>query len=52
MGSARFFGKDTAPYCKEFERAQTLFETDKSETAFYPSWGKDRATQLVEDCKK
>jgi acetyl-CoA carboxylase beta subunit len=52
MGSARFFGKDTTPYCKEFERAKTLFETDKSEIAFHPSWGKDRAIQLVEDCKK
>lgn len=52
IGSARFFGKDTSQYCKEFERAKTLFETDKSEIAFYPSWGKNRVAQLVEDCKK
>ncbi len=52
IGSARYFGQDTAPYCEAFERAKTLFETDKLTTAFHPSWGKERAAQLAEDCKK
>ncbi|WP_298518379.1 hypothetical protein [uncultured Kordia sp.] len=52
MGSARYFGKDTAPYCKELERAKTLFEAEKKKDDYSPSWGKERATQLVEDCKK
>ena len=52
IGSARYFGQDTAPFCAAFERAKTLFETDKPETAFHPSWGKERAIKLAEDCKK
>ncbi|EDP95019.1 hypothetical protein U8527_08315 [Kordia algicida OT-1] len=52
MGSARYFGKDTAPFCKELERAKTLFENETATKGFEPSWGKERAIQLVEDCKK
>nr|WP_299167179.1 hypothetical protein [uncultured Allomuricauda sp.] len=51
MGSARYFGQDTAPYCKDVERALELFATFKSETPFYPGWGKDRAEQVLEQCK-
>jgi hypothetical protein len=51
MGNARYFGKDTAPFCKEYERALTLFETYEPATALHPSWGKERAAQLVEECK-
>ncbi|QHI39132.1 hypothetical protein IMCC3317_45330 [Kordia antarctica] len=50
--SARYFKQDTAVFCVAFEKAKTLFETDKPETAFHPSWGKERATKLAEDCKK
>ncbi|MBC8753847.1 tetratricopeptide repeat protein [Kordia sp. YSTF-M3] len=52
MGSARFFGKDTTPFCKEYDRALTLFEKYEPATAFHPSWGKDRAVYLIEECKK
>lgn len=52
LGSARYFGQDTTPFCEAFERAKTLFETDKPATAFHPNWGKERAAQLVEDCTK
>ncbi|WP_375324860.1 tetratricopeptide repeat protein [Flagellimonas sp. GZD32] len=51
MGSARYFGKDTAPYCKDVEKALELFATFKSETPFYPSWGKERAEQVLASCK-
>nr|WP_299069286.1 hypothetical protein [uncultured Allomuricauda sp.] len=51
MGSARYFGKDTAPYCKDVERALELFANFSNETPFYPSWGKDRAEQVLEQCK-
>lgn len=52
MGSARYFGQDTAPFCAELERAKKLFEAAKDRKDFMPNWGKERAVQLVEECKK
>lgn len=51
MGSARYFGKDTAPYCEDIKKALELFETFKLETEFSPNWGKERAAQVSADCK-
>ena len=51
MGSAKYFGQDTAPYCKQLEIALELFDTFKAESDFHPNWGKDRAEQVVESCK-
>jgi hypothetical protein len=47
IGSARFFGKDTAPFCKDLQRALELFATFKPEMPFYPNWGKERAEQAI-----
>ncbi|MBD0849287.1 tetratricopeptide repeat protein [Maribacter arenosus] len=52
MGSARFFGQDTTPFCKDVERALELFAKFKPESPFHPNWGKDRAEQIVKDCKE
>ena len=52
MGSANFFGKDTAPYCKEMEASIELFDTFKPESDFHPNWGKERAEQVVKECKE
>lgn len=52
MGSAKYFGKDTAPYCKDIEASIKLFDTFKPETDFHPNWGKERAEQVAEACKK
>lgn len=52
MGSARYFGKDTVPYCKDVERALELFATFKSETPFYPTWGEERAKEVLANCGK
>ncbi len=52
IGSARYFGNDTAPMCAEIERSVELFATFKPETPFHPTWGLDRATQQLEQCKK
>ncbi|WP_157207878.1 hypothetical protein [Mariniflexile maritimum] len=51
MGSARYFGQDTAAFCKDLERAVQLFATFKPETPFGPNWGKDRAETLLQSCK-
>lgn len=52
MGSAKFFGQDTAPYCKDVERSIELFDNFKAETPFHPKWGKDRAVITLKNCGK
>jgi tetratricopeptide (TPR) repeat protein len=52
MGSARYFGKDITPYCKDVERALELFATFNSEIPFYPTWGEERAKKVLENCGK
>lgn len=51
MGSARYFGKDITPYCKDVDRALELFANFSNDTPFYPAWGKDRAEQVSAQCK-
>lgn len=51
IGGARYFGQDTAPFCKDLERALELFTNFKPETDFHPNWGKDRVEMLLESCK-
>lgn len=52
MGSAKFFGQDTAPYCTDVERSIALFDSFEPETSFHPNWGKDRAVATLENCGK
>ncbi|MCX7550116.1 hypothetical protein [Xanthomarina sp. F2636L] len=51
IGGARYFGRDTKPFCKDVERALELFATFKPESKFAPSWGKERAEEILKDCK-
>lgn len=51
MGSARYFGQDTKPFCKDLEHAMKLFANFKPETPFHPKWGMERAAQVLESCK-
>jgi len=51
MGGAKFFGQDTAPFCKDVQRSLELFANFKPESPFHPNWGEDRAKQIIEDCK-
>ncbi|WP_010518885.1 hypothetical protein [Croceivirga radicis] len=50
MGSAKYFGKDTTPYCKDVERSLELFANFKPETEFYPNWGLGRAKEVLAQC--
>ena len=52
MGGAKYFGQDTAPFCKDIERAIELFANFNPETPFHPNWGNDRAEQILESCGK
>ncbi|MBF8149428.1 hypothetical protein ITJ86_05940 [Winogradskyella sp. F6397] len=51
MGSAKYFGKDTAPYCKAIEASIELFNTFKPKSKLHPNWGKERAVAVAKDCK-
>ena len=51
MGSARFFGQDVTPFCKDVEASLELFTNFKEETPFYPKWGEERAKEVIENCK-
>jgi len=52
MGSARYFGQDTSPFCKDLERSIELFANFKPETPFHPKWGKERVEMLLQSCGK
>ncbi len=52
MGSARYFGQDTQPFCKDVERSLELFANFKPESPYHPKWGKERAEQILETCKR
>ena len=51
MGSAKYFGQDTKPFCKDLGYALELFANFKPATPFSPNWGKDRAETLLKSCK-
>lgn len=51
MGTAQFFGTDTAPICAKIEQSLELFDTFKPETPFHPTWGKDQAIQALKSCE-
>ena len=42
---------DTKPMCAQIEKAIGLFATFKSEIAFSPKWGLDRALEAQKNCK-
>ncbi|MGC1631996.1 MAG: hypothetical protein WA749_07780 [Gelidibacter sp.] len=50
MGSARYFGQDTKPYCKDVEKAIELFANFKPQTPFYPHWGLEHAQKVLASC--
>ena len=51
INSKKYSGGDTKEECKQLEKALSLFEKEKHDTAFYPSWGKERTEQLISSCK-
>ncbi|MBT8243774.1 MAG: hypothetical protein HKP48_01710 [Winogradskyella sp.] len=51
MGSARYFGQDPTPYCKELESSLELFETFEVESKYHPNWGEMRAKEALKQCK-
>ncbi|WP_397363182.1 hypothetical protein [Olleya sp. R77988] len=52
MGSAKYFGQDTKPFCAQIEKSLELFANFKPESTFAPNWGKERAEQLTKECNE
>ncbi|MFS4467977.1 hypothetical protein [Maribacter sp. 2210JD10-5] len=52
MGSARYFGQDVTPYCKDVAKSLELFANFKAESPFHPNWGADRAEAVSKQCAK
>ena len=52
IGSAKFFGKSTIPYCDEVKRAIKLAEEEKVKEEFYPKFIRERAEQVLKECEK
>lgn len=52
IGSAKYFGQDTKPFCKEFDKALELFVNFKPESKFHPNWGKERIEEMIASCKE
>lgn len=52
MGSAKYFGQDTTPYCADVKRSLELFANFKPESEFHPNWGENRAKIVLANCGK
>lgn len=52
IGGAKYWGTDTKPMCAEIERSIGLFAKFKPETVFHPTWGLDRAQEVLKTCGK
>jgi hypothetical protein len=51
MGSARYFGKSTKPYCEQIQKAIELGKKEKIEEEFYPKFQVKRAEQVLQKCQ-
>jgi len=51
LNSAKFMKVDIPYYCQMLEKSIVLFDEQKSDVPFYPSWGKDWAVKTQEICK-
>ncbi len=52
MGSARYFGQDTKPFCKQVEASIEMFDSYEPESEYHPNWGRNRAEQVIKECKE
>ncbi len=53
LGTARWFGKDTKPFCDDLKKAVALFEAYEPKGEFYPNGGAEYARQsLAQNCKE
>lgn len=53
LGTARWFGQDTQPFCEDLKKAVALFDSYEPKGKYYPNGGAEYARQsLAENCKE
>lgn len=53
LGTARWFGQDTKPFCEDLKKAVAKFESYEPKGKYYPNGGADYARQsLAQNCKE
>ena len=50
MGTARFFGQDTAPMCEDAGTLLSDWDAHTPESPIHPSWGKGQLEEIVANC--
>ncbi|WP_299667965.1 hypothetical protein [uncultured Polaribacter sp.] len=51
MGTAKFFGKSTKPYCDQIKKAIELGKKEKNDIEFYPKFMLSRAEEVLKRCE-
>ena len=52
IGTARFFGSDTAPFCESASELLDQWDFYELKSAIHPAWGKDLVQEIVNGCGK
>ncbi|MEN8203938.1 MAG: hypothetical protein ABFS28_15165 [Bacteroidota bacterium] len=52
MGTAQYFGQDTAPMCKQAQLLLDTWDSHTPESPIHPSWGKEQTEEIVSLCSK
>lgn len=50
IGSAKFFNQELEPFCKRLEKVIPMFDNQKKDYPFAPSYGKERAEASMKQC--
>lgn len=50
MGTANYFGTDTAPMCKQAQDLLANWDSHELRSPIHPSWGKDQVEEIVKNC--
>jgi len=51
INAKKYFNQETSKECEDVRKALSLFNEEKPTAPFTPSWGKDRAEQILKECK-
>ena len=52
IGTARFFGSDTTPYCSKAVELLEKWDTYTLKSAIHPAWGKGQVVEIVNNCSE
>jgi hypothetical protein len=51
MGTAQYFGQDTAPMCEQARKLLENWDSHTPESPIHPSWGKESVEEIVRECE-